>query len=90
MIIQSQNIIVMFKKYNKRNVLELNNTNYAKKRRNIEILNAYHNRDVDICVISRDISTCTIRILCVQYNKNAVKNYEDCDKLSEKHKSTSK
>ena len=47
-------------------------------------------RRCDAYVIKRNICICTLRILCVQCNKNTVKNFEDCDELLEKHEGTSK
>ena len=62
----------------------------CKEKKEYSNLKCTSQRRCDACVIKRNICTCTVRILCVQYNKNTVKNCEDCDELPEKHESTSK
>ena len=47
-------------------------------------------RRYDVCVIKKDICSCIVYILCIQYNNNTIKNYEDCKKMSKKHENTSK
>lgn len=85
----SQNTLVVLKKQNIKNMLKLKNANYEKKK-NHSNLKYILQRKYDICVIKKNICTYIIRILCIQCNKNTVRNYKNCKKMLEKHKNTSK
>lgn len=89
MSILSQNVLIVLKKLNAKSVLKLDNLNHSKKKEYYNPKSILQGKS-NICVIKRDICTCTIYILYRQYNKNTIKKYENYKKMSKKHKDISK